>query len=124
MPKPSTFGRRLKELRETRGLTQAQLADSSGVPAVMISHFETGARQNASMATLIKLAKALSCSVDFLLGVEGTEIRASGKVAALLRATDHATDDQIKHLVIMAEAMTATAKEASEKEAREKPNAR
>ena len=68
MPKPSLFGTRLAEVRGIRGLTQQQLADAAGVPAAVISHFETGVRSSASADNLVKLADALHVSVDYLLG--------------------------------------------------------
>ena len=68
MPKPSLFGTRLAEVRGIRGLTQQQLAEAAGVPAAVISHFETGVRSSASADNLVKLADALHVSVDYLLG--------------------------------------------------------
>lgn len=57
--------------RELRGLTQAQLGSRAGIAPAAISHFETGQRV-PSLESLVKIADALSCSVDVLLG------RASG----------------------------------------------
>lgn len=68
MPGPSPFGRRLIEARKHRELTQEQLAQKSGIPAAVISHFETGVRSNASADNLVKLADALRVTVDYLLG--------------------------------------------------------
>ena len=68
MPAPSHFGKRLRLAREKRGMTQDDLANKARIPAVMVSHFETGVRQNASADTLVKLADALQVTVDFLLG--------------------------------------------------------
>ena len=65
---PTPFGLRLAKARGTRELTQEQLAQKSGVPAAVISHFETGVRASASADNLVKLADALRVSVDYLLG--------------------------------------------------------
>lgn len=53
--------------RELRGLTQAQLGARAGIAPAAISHFETGQRV-PSVESLLKLADALSVSVDLLLG--------------------------------------------------------
>ena len=64
---PTGLPRRLAAQRESRGLTQAQLGAKAGIAPGAISHFETGQRA-PSLESLIKLADALECSVDFLLG--------------------------------------------------------
>ncbi len=61
------FSRHLQNLREMRGLTQAELGSRAGIAAASISHFETGQRSPA-LESLVKLADALSVSVDVLLG--------------------------------------------------------
>jgi transcriptional regulator with XRE-family HTH domain len=62
------MGKRIKKLREARGLTQAELADKVGVTQVYISSLESGARKNPSLELLRKLAKALKTDVAELLG--------------------------------------------------------
>lgn len=52
------FGKRVKELREKRGLTQAQLAEKIGVEPVSISSIEVG-RYGSHFKTIEKLMKAL-----------------------------------------------------------------
>ena len=47
MPQPTPFGKRLRQARDLRGLSQSELAEKAKLPAVMISHFETGVRANA-----------------------------------------------------------------------------
>lgn len=60
------FKNNLKEIRETKGLSQAQLAKRGGFPPSLISHFETGTRV-PSFENLIKLGFALNISVDYLI---------------------------------------------------------
>ena len=65
--------RNLKELRDLRGLTQAELAQRADMAAASVSHFETGQRL-PSLDSLVRLADALEVSTDTLLGrapVEG-----------------------------------------------------
>lgn len=54
----STFGARLRELRESAGLTQAQLAETAGLSKAGIADLEQG-RREPSWATAIALAVAL-----------------------------------------------------------------
>lgn len=105
MPVPSPFGKRLKGIRETRGMSQAELGEKAGVPALMISHFETGARPNASAATLVKLANALEIPIDYLLARTDDPV-ASGRVGALLRSLGEAASQETMDAVLtVAEAM-------------------
>lgn len=57
----------LKEIREKSNLTQAELAEKSGVGRVTISRLETGELKETTLGTLTKLAKVLQVSVDDLI---------------------------------------------------------
>ena len=57
---------RLKEAREMRKLTQAELKKKSG--CISIAQFETGARL-PSVENAVKIAQALNISTDQLLGM-------------------------------------------------------
>ena len=61
------FAERLRNARETRAVSQADLAKKAGLAPSAISHFETGTRR-PSFANLRRLADALEVSTDFLLG--------------------------------------------------------
>ena len=61
------LGKRLAECRKRKGLEQRVLAIMANVPAPSISHFERG-RRKPSVENLVKLADALTVSVDYLLG--------------------------------------------------------
>jgi transcriptional regulator with XRE-family HTH domain len=62
--------RRLKELRESRFLTQADLATRSGVAEVTINRLEAGERP-ARFSTIRKLAEALGVAPADLTGTDG-----------------------------------------------------
>jgi transcriptional regulator with XRE-family HTH domain len=62
-----SIGRRLKQTRESRGLSQAQLGRVSGVGQAYISSLEAGRQRNPGIETLRKLAKALGVPVTSLL---------------------------------------------------------
>jgi len=68
------FAERLKEIRKSKNLKQSDLANKTGLKVAAISFFETEKRR-PSMGNLIKLADALSVSVDFLLGREVARVR-------------------------------------------------
>ena len=57
------FGDKLKKLRESAGLTQEQLASSSGLPIGSIRNYEQGQREPL-WSVVFKLADALRVSVE------------------------------------------------------------
>lgn len=76
-----SFQERLKMTRESKGMTQNQLCDASGVSQAQLSLYESGQR-SPTAETLMKLAKSLSVSVDYLLGlVDDPEARLTGEVS-------------------------------------------
>ena len=56
----------LKQLREARGLTQAQLAKISGVPRPTWANLESG-DANPTVSVLVKVASALQVSIEELI---------------------------------------------------------
>lgn len=72
-----TFGRRLKELRRRRGLSQKDLASSIGVHPLQVSKYETGSNF-PTVGKVIEIAKILQVSMDDLFGEvvpEETKVR-------------------------------------------------
>ena len=64
----SVFAKRLKEMRESKGLTRKELGKASGVDPSLISRYESGER-SPTADNLLKIAKTLECSTDYLLGL-------------------------------------------------------
>ena len=60
---------KLKEIRLRVGLTQVQLAEIVGVSQANVSAWELG-QSDPSTDTVRKIAAALHCTTDELLGVE------------------------------------------------------
>ena len=60
---------RLKELRQERGLSQAELAKAIDTAQPNIARWENGFNDPSS-TQLVKLADYLNCTTDFLLGRE------------------------------------------------------
>lgn len=63
------LGKKLKELREERGLTQKQVADALKIHSVTYLHYEKGQRE-PPLSLLADMAKFFGESVDYLLGLE------------------------------------------------------
>ena len=66
-----TIGKRIKEHRQAKGITQEFIANSLDVNPSHISNIECG-RANPSLTALIKIANILECSVDCFLSEEYT----------------------------------------------------
>ncbi|MDR0343790.1 MAG: helix-turn-helix domain-containing protein [Nocardiopsaceae bacterium] len=62
-----TLGDRLRELRKRHGLSQRELAASSGVSVSLIRKLEQGEREDTRMETLRKLAAALDLPTTMLV---------------------------------------------------------
>lgn len=61
---------RLKELRTSKNMTQAQVAQIVGVTRAVISAYETDIRQ-PSYDVLVRLALLYGVTTDYLLCIEG-----------------------------------------------------
>ena len=64
--KNNTFGKRLKELRLEKRLTQQQLGDILHVCNQTISFWEIGSRE-PDLDNLVAIAKYFDVTIDFLL---------------------------------------------------------
>jgi transcriptional regulator with XRE-family HTH domain len=78
------FGDRLTEIRQSRGMTQAELAKAVRVSRRVIAYYE---HENAQPpgAMLVDLAKALRVSTDQLLGLKAPKEKKSPRTARLLK---------------------------------------
>lgn len=65
------MGYKIKELRETKKLSQEELAEKSGVSRGTISALENGVARNTTSKTLLKLAQALDTTVDRIFFADG-----------------------------------------------------
>ena len=80
---PKDFASRLRKTRETRELSQSELAREAGMQPSAIAHFEAG-RRKPSFDNVRVLAKALKVSADYLLGAQAatTAFRDEDKLSA------------------------------------------
>ena len=93
-PSRKLFAERLRDARERlRGLTQAQLAEKTGLPSTSISHFENpeGTRK-PSFDNLRRLSNALEVTTDYLLGRSNDHVGMPVADDALYRDVQNLTD--------------------------------
>lgn len=62
---------KIKEVRESRKMTQEELSEKSGVSRVTISALENGTARATTTKTLVKLARALGTTVDQIFFADG-----------------------------------------------------
>ena len=67
------FGKRLRLLRQAKGMTQKQLADQLGLTKSVISAYETDLR-SPSYDVLVRIAAIFSTTTDSLLGMDHREL--------------------------------------------------
>lgn len=109
------FGNRLREAREKKGLSQAELAQKSGFQPSAVSHFESG-RRSPSFDNLRKLADALSVTIDFLLGREPEPHSSGPAVQKLFRDFEKLSADDQETVASFAEMLAAKNRQKGEGE--------
>jgi len=98
------FEQRLRAARELRKMSQGDLAEKAGFQPSAISHFETGGR-SPSFDNLKRLADALTVTTDYLLGRVDQPTLSGPAVGKVFRHAENLTDDDLKALENMAEAL-------------------
>ena len=85
------LGNRIKQERQSRGLTQEQLAEKADISLNFMSLIENG--KNMSVQTLVNIANALGVSVDYLLsdivGIKNDQI-----IEQILFSLDKLSDEE------------------------------
>jgi transcriptional regulator with XRE-family HTH domain len=87
------IGNQIRAFRKAKSLTQAQLAELSGVDNMTISRLENGVRA-PTVEHLLKLAAVLEVNASRLLGEH--EANVSNDAVALAQAMDDLSDEQRK----------------------------
>ena len=62
------FGKRLKDLRQERGMTQKELSAKINCDQSMITRWESGENEPTA-SYIIKIAEVFETTADFLLGI-------------------------------------------------------
>jgi transcriptional regulator with XRE-family HTH domain len=68
-----TLGRRLRDMRQKRGMTLKEVEAASGLSATHVSEIERG-RTSPTIGALVRIAKALGCDPDYFLDERELEI--------------------------------------------------
>lgn len=79
-----TIGRRLRELRQSRGLTQAEVARALDIKQAVVSEYERGTVRLHG-ALLAGFARVLRASADEILGLEKPKRNGAVRDRRLLR---------------------------------------
>ena len=74
------IGKRIRELRVEKGLSQQELGSSIGVTKVSICGYENGTRI-PNLEKLVKLAEQLETTTDYLLGREIAVVNEENKTS-------------------------------------------
>lgn len=89
----ATIARRMRDLREARGLSLQAVADRAGVAKAHIWNMERGEARNPTISTAVGIATALGVSLDYLAGLTTAQpclhpeaLRIACEVDALLRS--------------------------------------
>jgi transcriptional regulator with XRE-family HTH domain len=64
-----SFGERILLLRRRQGLTQRELAKMAGLNSNTLARVERGEVKDLGGQSVAKLARALGCTTDYLLGM-------------------------------------------------------
>lgn len=89
-------GDRIRECRESKGLSKTDLSEKTGLTIAAISQFESGERA-PSMESLKKLADALEISVDYLIGI--AEEISDSNIKAIFRGLEKLTKKDKEEMI-------------------------
>ena len=61
--------KKLKEMRQSRGLSQSQLAEKTGINIRTLQHYEQGSKNfdHARIDTILRVCIALGCKLDDII---------------------------------------------------------
>jgi len=94
------IARRVKEVRESKGLSQEQLSESSGIHQSTISQYEAG-NISLNLLTVMSVCDGLGCTVDYLLGrdAEYSEDTLRGKLFKAFSSMDAQGQDYFVKMI-------------------------
>lgn len=118
MTEPSSWGRRVRELRKKAGLTQEALAERADLHRVTIADIERGKTREPEAATVQALANAMDASVDYILTGVGSPTASEeldgatlGQVVLLLHEMKAQLDAQSERIASLEELRKSEAAE-------------
>ncbi|HFK1781650.1 helix-turn-helix domain-containing protein [Bacillus cereus] len=74
-----SFSTKLKELRESKGLSQEELAAKLNIPRSSITHYENSDDRLPRKSRLLEIANFFDVSIDFLLNEKSVSIKKAEK---------------------------------------------
>jgi transcriptional regulator with XRE-family HTH domain len=88
MKNGKAFGVRVEKMRTRRGLTTQELAEQTGISYQSLWRIERGQHKEPGVFTAAKIARALGCSLDYLVGLyeENTDSEPFAAAGALVGA--------------------------------------
>ena len=89
------FGKRLKELREIRGLSLSELAAQSGVAKSYISNMERDKMTNPSLEVMTKIASVLEITPQLLIS-QDKDVNKEQSVLERLALAEGINQEQLK----------------------------
>lgn len=94
------MGKRIQEVRKSRGLTQAELAQMLDLSTKYISNVECGFK-TPKLNTFVSIANALQCDADMLLSdvLDVTTGQESGNISKALLALPIEEQRRILHIL-------------------------
>ncbi|MBP3038443.1 helix-turn-helix transcriptional regulator [Bacillaceae bacterium Marseille-Q3522] len=98
------LGKRINQLRKSKGLTSEQLSELCGVNAVHIRRIESGGSL-PSFSLFLKICNVLGTSADYLLGDLLEHPVIPDSVEQLGKQFKHLTPDQVDMISEMVEVM-------------------
>ncbi len=97
MTNDNTFGKKLKQIRKAKGLTQEKLAELAGVHEKHISKLELGTYK-PSFATLSKVLSVLDLEIDKVgLNLKKVSVNDNPFYIKSVQILDNASEDELEY---------------------------
>lgn len=103
------IGKRVREFREKKGMTQEMLSERSGISVNHLSHIEC-ANTKVGLPTLVKVANALDATIDDFLCDSMPQIK-SPFVNAITELAEDCSTEEIRMYTAVLQIMKQTYRE-------------
>ena len=91
------FSERLKDVRKQAGLTQVDVAEKLGISQPAYASWERGVKK-PTQDNLVKIAKILNVSVDYLVGISKEKSDELDNIELLFRMNSKGLTDEEKEI--------------------------
>jgi transcriptional regulator with XRE-family HTH domain len=98
------FSNRLRERAQQLGISNAEAARRCGLDERRYAHYVTG-RREPDLDTLVRIARSLGTSPNWLLGEDGEASAKGGLLDRLMMAAVAMSDPELSMTVVQAEAV-------------------